>query len=186
MIRGRRGRGGSNPHFPTLHPHTPIPCRPGSGTSGIVLPTRTVAMCICKKDTSNSASQLCSFTLMPSPASTTMSTTTTQTQTRTRQTVLRDYELHHSPSTARATGNSEAAPAPRPQATPVNPPNWDTTHRRVPPYRPINRDRDQSEVRIYTSPIEQVFVGTMFTGVLIHAVSLFVGCNGEGIMLLTT
>ncbi|KAK4031457.1 hypothetical protein C8A01DRAFT_51463 [Parachaetomium inaequale] len=98
-----------------------------------------------------------------------MSATTIQTQTRTRQTVLRDYELHHSPSTAQVAGRSEAAPASRPQSAPLNPPNWDTTHRRVPPYRPINRDRDQSEVRIYTSTVEQVFVGTMFTGVLIHA-----------------
>ncbi|KAH6844544.1 hypothetical protein B0I37DRAFT_416147 [Chaetomium sp. MPI-CAGE-AT-0009] len=98
------------------------------------------------------------------------STTTTQTQTRTRQTVLRDYELHHSSSSRQAAAQSDQAALPTEgQITSRNPPDWDTTHRRVPPYRPINRDRDQSEVRVYTSPAEQVFVGTMFTGVLIYA-----------------
>jgi hypothetical protein len=101
----------------------------------------------------------------------TMSSTTTQTQTRTRQNVLKDYELHHSASSSRAISSSPAAPTPTPQAVPLNPPEWDTVHRRVPPYRPINRERDQSEVRVYTSPIERVFIGTMFTGVLINAVS---------------
>ncbi|KAK4149412.1 hypothetical protein C8A00DRAFT_46977 [Chaetomidium leptoderma] len=99
------------------------------------------------------------------------STTTTQTQTRTQQNVLRDYEVHHSASSTRATGPlSQTATAPRPQAeAPLNPPDWDTTHRRVPLYRPIDRDRDQSEIRVYNNNIEQVFVGTMFTGVLINA-----------------
>jgi hypothetical protein len=55
---------------------------------------------------------------------------------------------------------------------PLNPPNWDTTHRRVPPYRPTDRDRDVSEIRVYNSTIERVFVATMFTGVFINSVSL--------------
>src|SRR5690348_4064016 len=101
------------------------------------------------------------------------STTTTQTQTRTQQNVLRDYEVHHSASSTRATGLlSQIAPAPGPRAeAPLNPPDWDTTHHRVPPFRPIDRDRDQSEIRVYNNGIEQVFIGTMFTGVLINAVS---------------
>jgi hypothetical protein len=98
------------------------------------------------------------------------STTTTQTQTRTRQNVLKDYELHHSAGSIRAASNSPAQTS-RPQAAPLNPPNWDTTHRRVPPYRPVNTERDQSEVRVYTSGVERVFIGTMFTGVFINAVS---------------
>ncbi|KAK4119838.1 hypothetical protein N657DRAFT_666463 [Parathielavia appendiculata] len=97
------------------------------------------------------------------------STTTTPTQTRTRQSVLKDYELHHSPSSSRTVSGSPAAPPPTPQAVPLNQPQWDTVHRRVPPYRPINRDRDQSDVRVYTSPIERVFIGTMFTGVLVNS-----------------
>jgi hypothetical protein len=99
------------------------------------------------------------------------STTTTQTQTRTRQNVLRDYELHHSASSVRGTSGSVGAPAPNPQVAPLNPPNWDTTHRRVPPYRPTDRDRDVSEIRVYTSNIERVFIATMFTGVFLNSVS---------------
>ncbi|KAH6649278.1 hypothetical protein F5144DRAFT_500291 [Chaetomium tenue] len=97
------------------------------------------------------------------------STTTTQTQTRTRQTVLRDYELHHSASSPRTAQTNQPALATGGHLTSRNPPDWPTAHRRVPPHRPINRERDQSEVRVYTSPAEQVFVGTMFTGVLIYA-----------------
>jgi hypothetical protein len=107
----------------------------------------------------------------------TMSSTTTQTQTRTRQNVLKDYELHHSASSSRAAPTSPAVPAPTPQAVLPNQPEWDTVHRRVPPYRPINRERDQSEVRVYTSTIERVFIGTMFTGVLINSVSIIHFCG---------
>ncbi|KAK3904164.1 hypothetical protein C8A05DRAFT_32052 [Staphylotrichum tortipilum] len=99
-------------------------------------------------------------------------TTTTQTQTkvRTRQDVLKDYELHHSASSSRAAPRNPGGLPERPQAAPLNPPGWDTTHRRVPPYRPTNRDPEHyAEVRVYTSTIEQVFIGTMFTGVFTNA-----------------
>ena len=99
----------------------------------------------------------------------TMSSTTT-TQTRTRQNVLKDYELHHSATSSLSTTPAEAAS--RSHTGTQNPPGWDTTHRRVPQYRPVNAERDQSEVRVYTSTIERVFLGTMFTGVFTTAVSL--------------
>lgn len=91
-----------------------------------------------------------------------MSSTTTET--RTARTVLRDYELHHSsePSPLNYESHAEQAPDSRP---------WETTYRRVPPYRPTNTTRDQSEVRVYTSGIERVFIATMFTGVFTNAVS---------------
>ena len=98
-------------------------------------------------------------------------TTQTQTQTRTRRDVLKDYEVHHSPGLRTLSHISAQTAISNPQAAPQNPPGWDTTHRRVPPYRPINRDRDQNEIRVYTSPIERVFIGTMFTGVFINSVS---------------
>ena len=41
----------------------------------------------------------------------------------------------------------------------------------MPPYRPVNTDRDQSQIRVYTSGIERVFIATMFTGVFTIAVS---------------
>lgn len=110
---------------------------------------------------------------------TTMSSTSTATQTRTRRDVLKDYELHHSAASP-SSANTTTSPADaRPQSTsPVNPPNWDTTHRRVPPYRPINYDRDQSEVRVYNNGAEQVFIGVMFTGVYINSVSW--ACSHRG------
>ncbi|CAK7212968.1 hypothetical protein SBRCBS47491_001643 [Sporothrix bragantina] len=42
-------------------------------------------------------------------------------------------------------------------------------HRRVPAYRPVNPERDQGEARVYLNRIEQVFIGTMFTGVFLNA-----------------
>lgn len=130
-------------------------------------------MSTCKKSTLD-VDTLALLSHLDAATPTTMSSaTTTQTQTRTRQTVLRDYELHHSTSSPRTTQSSQPAPAAGDQVTSRNPPEWPTAHRRVPPHRPINRDRDQSEIRVYTSPAEQVFVGTMFTGVFIYAVSLY-------------
>ncbi|KAL2128908.1 hypothetical protein VTI74DRAFT_8486 [Chaetomium olivicolor] len=96
-------------------------------------------------------------------------TATRQVQTRTQRDVLKDYELHHSAGNVRVTPTISTASARNPQTTPLNPPDWDTTHRRVPPYRPTNRDRDQGEVRVYQNAIERVFIGTMFTGVFINA-----------------
>ncbi|KAH7016425.1 uncharacterized protein B0I36DRAFT_337655 [Microdochium trichocladiopsis] len=107
-----------------------------------------------------------------------MSSTTTVTQTRTAETVLDDYALRH-------TGGSSSGVKPAPTAAtvesinssssasaagdgPVAPIPWDNTHRRVPPYRPIRRDRDVSQIRVYQNRIEQIFVGTMFTGVFLN------------------
>ena len=95
---------------------------------------------------------------------------TSRIQTRTQQTVLKDYELHHSAvsapiiSIASNTANTHSPSSMSPRA-------WDTTHRRVPPYRPTNRTRDQSEIRVYKNGVEQAFIGVMFSGVFINAVS---------------
>lgn len=94
-----------------------------------------------------------------------MSSTTTTT--RTSRTVLRDYELHHSSAPASPGAAREEARAPQ---RPDSPP-WETTYRRVPPYRPVDTDRDQSQIRVYTSGVERVFIATMFTGVFTVAVS---------------
>ncbi|SPO01438.1 uncharacterized protein DNG_04111 [Cephalotrichum gorgonifer] len=85
----------------------------------------------------------------------------TNTQTRTARTVLQDYELHHSPAPAHVREPSaENDVSQRPDSPP-----WETTYRRVPPYRPVDTNLDQSQRRVYTSGVEQVFIGTMFTGV---------------------
>lgn len=108
----------------------------------------------------------------------TMSTTTTQT--RTRRDVLVDYELHHSPATTAPpasrsdgqAGDSAGSQAAAARSPPPPPVPWDTTHRRVPPYRPLNRDPEHlREVRTYNNRAEQVFVATMFTGLCINSVS---------------
>lgn len=102
-----------------------------------------------------------------------MSSTTTTTTTHNASVlavdgILADYELHHSQlDVPEARGGSP----PSRRRTPNPPLDWDTTHRRVPPYRPINRDRDPLETRVYTSRVEQMFLFTMFTGVLINSVS---------------
>ncbi|OAL06206.1 hypothetical protein IQ06DRAFT_290218 [Phaeosphaeriaceae sp. SRC1lsM3a] len=80
------------------------------------------------------------------------------------ETVLTDYHLHHSEEEELDTSlNTHPAPTTSGQ----NPSSWPTEHRRVPAYRPVNRELDQSERRVYLSGVEQVFVGVMFTGVFI-------------------
>lgn len=81
--------------------------------------------------------------------------------------VLNDYELHHSGGPEEI---ADAAIASRVVPRADIPADWDTLHRRVPAYRPINTARDQAEVRVYLHRMEQVFIGTMFTGVLLNAV----------------
>ncbi|KAL2409293.1 hypothetical protein ABEF95_005731 [Exophiala dermatitidis] len=80
---------------------------------------------------------------------------------------LADYELHHSDSPTQAS-SSEGRVLAR-VSDPGNTPTWDTTHRRVPSYRPINRSRDPRETRVYNNPAERVFISVMFTGVFINA-----------------
>lgn len=96
-----------------------------------------------------------------------MSVTTTQNAvTYNTLSVLADYELHHSDT-------SDPAPAPNshPALASQNPPEWPTDHRRVPNYRPINRDLDQSQRRIYNNNVERAFVTVMLRGVWLNAVS---------------
>ena len=52
-----------------------------------------------------------------------------------------------------------------------NPPGWPDDYRRIPPHRPINRDLDQSQRRVYTSLGERVFLTVMFTGLEVNVVS---------------
>ncbi|EON67981.1 hypothetical protein W97_07127 [Coniosporium apollinis CBS 100218] len=102
-----------------------------------------------------------------------MSVTTTTDSARYQiHSHLVDYELHHS---------GTSGPAPPPEAHPVpstvdqqglnarNPESWPTDHRRIPPYRPINRELDMSQRRVYTSVPERIFIEVMFTGVATNA-----------------
>jgi hypothetical protein len=84
------------------------------------------------------------------------------------QTVLADYDLHHTEEELDTSLNAHPAPT----TSQGNPSSWPTEHRRVPEFRAINTELDQSERRVYLSGVEQVFVGVMFTGVYLQSVSI--------------
>jgi hypothetical protein len=94
-------------------------------------------------------------------------TTTANPITYNLQSVLADYDLHHTEEELDTSLNAHPAP----NTSQENPSSWPTEHRRVPEYRPINTALDQSERRVYQNGIEQVFVGVMFTGVFLESVS---------------
>ncbi|KAF2132053.1 hypothetical protein P153DRAFT_394231 [Dothidotthia symphoricarpi CBS 119687] len=82
------------------------------------------------------------------------------------QSVLRDYDIQHSADEPLDT-SLNAHPNPSPQTQ--NPSHWPVDHNRVPAYRPINTELDQSERRVYANGLEQAFIGVMFTGVYLQS-----------------
>ncbi|KAF3032492.1 hypothetical protein E8E12_003106 [Didymella heteroderae] len=92
-------------------------------------------------------------------------TTTSNPFTYASATVLRDYELTHSDEEFDPSLNAHPAPSQSSQ----NPAHWPTEHRRVPAYRPVNVELDQSQRRVYLNGIERAFVATMFTGVFLES-----------------
>ncbi|KAF2768447.1 hypothetical protein EJ03DRAFT_274177 [Teratosphaeria nubilosa] len=98
-----------------------------------------------------------------------MSVTTTQNP-RTYATIrlLADYDLHHSRADERdsqvsAEPNAHPAPPPTPD---VSVP-WETEFRRIPPHRPMNRDRDFESRNAYNNNIERVMLYNLFHGILV-------------------
>jgi|ERR1700722_4567211 hypothetical protein len=101
-------------------------------------------------------------------------TTSTNTTTQTVLHVLADYDLHHS-----GDPKNPSEPAPpncNTTAGSENPPGWDTEHRRVPPYRPINRNLDVTLRPGGTNIPETIFIATMLNGVHLTAVSACDAC----------
>lgn len=97
-----------------------------------------------------------------------MSVTTTQNPVAySTLSVLADYDLHHS---GEAGEEGVAAPSPHPVPAHEEPANWDDSHRRVPEYRPINRELDLSERRVYNNGVERAFITVMLHGVWLQAV----------------
>ncbi|KAL4790683.1 hypothetical protein BDV19DRAFT_371910 [Aspergillus venezuelensis] len=102
-----------------------------------------------------------------------MSTTTTTTATARHPTtlsLLSDYELHHSGQSESQTPVPPSIPSQSlssPNAS--NPPTWPTTHRRVPPHRPINRSLDFNERSAGASVPEYIFIQSMLHGVWLNA-----------------
>jgi hypothetical protein len=96
--------------------------------------------------------------------------TTTATEL---QNFLADYKIH-------LTGDNTAVPAPSQNTnTRTNPTYWPTAHRRVPDFRPIDRNRDRDARPNGSNPFEQVFLVIMFTGVVFNAVSRFRFANSS-------
>ncbi|KAE8154445.1 hypothetical protein BDV25DRAFT_147701 [Aspergillus avenaceus] len=93
-----------------------------------------------------------------------MSVTATETPTRTTMSVLADYELLHSEQQQQSP-NDFVSPSVQ------QPVDWPTNHSRVPAYRPINRNLDQSERPGGGNAMEQIFIATMLHGVWINAVT---------------
>lgn len=81
------------------------------------------------------------------------------------QGVLEDYKIH-------LTGDNPSSDQPESTSTRVsNPPNWPTEHRRIPDYRPVDRNRDVESRPNGENAFARVFLTIMFTGVAMNAVS---------------
>jgi hypothetical protein len=98
-------------------------------------------------------------------------TTTSNARVVSLRHTLADYELHHSETNA----NPEIglpAPAPTAAVDPAveNPPDWDTMHRRVPPYRPLRRENNNEERNTFSNNIERGFIAVMLSGVHMQSV----------------
>ena len=113
------------------------------------------------------------LSISPAESTRTMSVTTTSNPvTYASAAVLRDYELTHSSSSdSEPLDTSLNNHPPPPHLSQSNPAHWPTDHRRVPEYRPVNAQLDQSERRVYQNSIERAFLITMFTGVYLESVS---------------
>lgn len=109
------------------------------------------------------------------------STLTSTTETNARLRVVgypSDYDLHHSNnspsplSNDNETQNELSSTSQRPAEVNSEGPEWPDHYRRIPPYRPVNRNLEQGERRVYTSGAERAFITMMFIGVRNNAVCL--------------
>jgi hypothetical protein len=111
-------------------------------------------------------------------------TTTANPLTYNISSVLADYELTHSdsntPLDTSLNAHPRSASAPNPQILC----DWPTDHRRVPTYRPINTELDQSQRRVYQNPIERAFIVVMFSGVFVESVSMQRRCEMSRVPLI--
>ncbi|KAL4876676.1 hypothetical protein BJY04DRAFT_199603 [Aspergillus karnatakaensis] len=95
-----------------------------------------------------------------------MSTTTTTTIVpASTVSILADYELHHSGAETSPNNNQ----SPQPSQTSAQPQDWPSEYRRVPPYRPINRNLDRAERAAGASVPEYIFIQSMLHGVWLNA-----------------
>jgi hypothetical protein len=83
---------------------------------------------------------------------------------------LTDYHLHHSENQTPATQPIASDHLEADGWQHNNPDWWPTDHRRVPDYRPINRNLDRSQRPNGVNAIETAFIFIMLRGVQVNAV----------------
>jgi hypothetical protein len=83
--------------------------------------------------------------------------------------VLGDYKIHLTGDNSTSHNFIQEA---RTTASPIhrNPANWPRDHRRVPDYRPVDKNRDAEGRPNGSNPPERGFLTIMFTGVVLNAV----------------
>jgi hypothetical protein len=92
--------------------------------------------------------------------------------------VLEDYKIHLTGSSSRVSSpNSSLNTSSHPVSITIssqteNPTNWPDNYRRVPAYRPADRNRDPAEIPLGRSAGDRVFITVMFMGVAFNSVSL--------------
>ncbi|KAK3680331.1 hypothetical protein LTR37_021330 [Vermiconidia calcicola] len=93
-------------------------------------------------------------------------TTTANSRVVSLRHTLAEYDLHHSETNSNPDVGL-VAPDPNPESAAAvhNPPNWDTTHRRVPPYRPVQPGLNNQERNSYANNVERGFIFVMLRGV---------------------
>jgi len=89
------------------------------------------------------------------------------------QRLLTDYEIHLTGAESPSASSITPANASEVQPTRIDSPQtWISNHRRIPDYRPVNRELDWNERTLGSNPFEFVFLNLMFTGVSLNAVSI--------------
>lgn len=105
-------------------------------------------------------------------SNTTVSTTTIPTIQLQSRAYPADYDLHHSNTQSVSDlDDSSTESSSVGNLIPRNPEYWPDNYRRIPHYRPLNRNLDQSQRRVYTTFVERVFLTLMFHGLEVNVVS---------------
>uniref|UniRef100_A0A093UKI5 Uncharacterized protein n=1 Tax=Talaromyces marneffei PM1 TaxID=1077442 RepID=A0A093UKI5_TALMA len=104
----------------------------------------------------------------------TLTSSTTENQARLRVVGYpSEYEVHHSntsPSLDNETHDEPLSTSQQPVNVNSEGPEWANHYRRIPPYRPVNRNLNQGERRVYINDAERAFITIMFLGVRNNAV----------------
>lgn len=97
-------------------------------------------------------------------------TSTSTTTTTGSLSILADYEVHHS-GVDQTDSRTETAP------NPSQPADWPSHHRRMPAYRPVNRDLSYAQRPAGNGhPAEYAFIQIMLHGCWINAVCITFFC----------